>query len=75
MQGVIKTQQKAHSKMVCAIRRSVFNNGPFRSWSSVPPKRPKDSAWMKNVKVLEDVEQLQGEGKRLAQQVSPYDPS
>ncbi|CAO1602975.1 hypothetical protein XANCAGTX0491_006570 [Xanthoria calcicola] len=66
MSGVIKTQQKAHWQTVCAIHQLM---GKF--------DRPKDatdgsfiarSAWMKTVKVLEDVEQLQAEGKRLAQQ-------
>lgn len=85
MKGVIESQQKAHSKIVGAIDRSLpkIKGETQKHQRSQGYKRPKDatessfiarSAWMKTVKLLEDVEQLQGEGKRLAQQVSPYDP-
>ncbi|KAL8653773.1 MAG: hypothetical protein Q9226_003708 [Calogaya cf. arnoldii] len=81
IKDVIKTQQKAHSRIIEAIDRSLpkikgrKQNHQRSQGSSY--KRPRDaserlflarSAWMKIVKVLEDVEQLQGEGKRLAEQ-------
>lgn len=81
MKGIIKTQQKAHSEIVGAIDRSLpatKSESQDRQHSETD-KSPKDatersfigrSAWMKTVKVLEDIEQLQGEGKRLAEQVS-----
>ncbi|KAL8756884.1 MAG: hypothetical protein Q9199_002643, partial [Rusavskia elegans] len=79
MKGVIESQQKAHSKIVGAIDRSLpkIKGETQKHQRSQGYKRPKDatessfiarSAWMKTVKLLEDVEQLQGEGKRLAQQ-------
>ncbi|KAL8887883.1 MAG: hypothetical protein Q9215_004611 [Flavoplaca cf. flavocitrina] len=79
MKGIIKTQQKAHSKIVGAIDRSLpTTKSESRDCQQSETNRsPKDatersfigrSAWMKTVKVLEDIEQLQGEGKRLAEQ-------
>lgn len=68
MSGVIKTQQKAHLETVCAIDCSMLK-------FSRPTDATESSFYVRSAKVLEDVEQLQGEGKRLAQQVSPYDPS
>lgn len=73
MSGVIKTQQKAHWQTVCAIHRLMWKGD--RRKDATDGSFIARSAWMKTVKVLEDVEQLQAEGKRLAQQVSPYDPS
>ncbi|KAL9000527.1 MAG: hypothetical protein Q9169_000820 [Polycauliona sp. 2 TL-2023] len=79
IKGVIKTQQKAHSRIIEAIDRSLpkVNGQKQNHHRSQGYKRPRDasnrifiarSAWMKTEKVLEDVEQLQGEGKRLAEQ-------
>ena len=81
IKGIIKTQQKTHSKIVGAIDRSLptTKSESRDHQQSETNKSPKDatersfigrSAWMKTVKVLEDIEQLQGEGKRLAEQVS-----
>ena len=75
MSGVIKTQQKAHWQTVCAIHRSWKGDRPKGATDGGDGSFITRSAWMKTVKVLEHVEQLQAEGKRLAQQVSPYDPS
>ncbi|KAL8881318.1 MAG: hypothetical protein Q9198_001462 [Flavoplaca austrocitrina] len=78
MKGIIKTQQKAHSKIVGTIDRSLptTKSESRDRQQSETNRSPKDatersfigrSAWMKTVKVLEDIEQLQGEGKRLAE--------
>ncbi|KAL8775088.1 MAG: hypothetical protein Q9209_000567 [Squamulea sp. 1 TL-2023] len=79
MKGVIKSQQKIHSRIIDAIdqRLEETKGGKHNHHRSQGHKRPKDaterffiarSAWLKTVKVLEDIEQLQGEGKRLAEQ-------
>ncbi|KAL8782703.1 MAG: hypothetical protein Q9213_005183 [Squamulea squamosa] len=80
MKGVIESQQKVHSRIIDTIdqRLEEIKGGTQNHRRSQGCRRPKDatervfiarSAWLKTVKILEDIEQLQGEGKRLAVQL------
>ncbi|KAI4203029.1 MAG: hypothetical protein LQ346_001876 [Caloplaca aetnensis] len=76
---IIIRQQKAHSRIVqtidqiLEIKHGGKPNHQRSQGSKDPAKAPPRmhtplSAWLRTQKILEDVEQLEGEGKRLAEQ-------
>ncbi|KAL8758665.1 MAG: hypothetical protein Q9184_003861 [Pyrenodesmia sp. 2 TL-2023] len=79
IKGIIVRQQKAHSRIVHTIDQTLESkhdgkpNHQRSQGSKDPAKAPRRmhtplSAWLRNQQILEDVEQLEGEGKRLAEQ-------
>ncbi|KAL8675710.1 MAG: hypothetical protein Q9186_007662 [Xanthomendoza sp. 1 TL-2023] len=80
LKSIIVSQQKAYSRIIDAVDQSlkITKGGKHNHHRSRGHKRRGDasprihlarSAWLKTSKMLEEVEQLQTEGKRLAEQV------
>ncbi|KAL8721956.1 MAG: hypothetical protein Q9225_001470 [Loekoesia sp. 1 TL-2023] len=80
MKGVILSQQTAHIDIIEAIDQSLERTHGGKHWHqrSQGYKRPLKgspvihtarTAWLKTQKLLDDVKQLEGEGRRLAEQL------